>query len=809
MITQLDTENADLNLTTAVTCLTHTPDASNPILCQAYVALGDGTKNLDESGGTFIFEVYVGGNPIQPTAIIVDAASRALLMSPVFAVPANTQVIVRVLSPNVADTDVDVTCKLYDVGVSAASVNAECDSALSDIHLDHAADANGVLISTTARDVSGNLDVNTKTITNGAITADKLGADCITNAKIADNAIAAENIAGDAITNAKIADNAIAVENLADGAITAVKIANGAIDNATFAADVGSTAYATNILALAADKAIIQNNLDHLCLTATAGVDMTTEVADNTILSRILANGDTSAFVPATDNYLNFIDSTFNVHIWFVAKTGNDSNNGHSYGTALLTIGAAVTAASAGDTIIVYPGTYEENVDASSKSLNFIGIDRFASLIAPAESFALKLNSNSTVKNLGLQALEIATDAQALYVNAKSNIVIEDCFINGGADGLWTNQCSDISVRNCIIKGKYDAFRFSLENNLIVEKCSFTSTGTYDTGAPARAATGSGQAIFNNCIFRATRNDTSSQMVCGASLTGGEIAFNSCVFYATGGSNDTGDCYGIVNQSEYNDCWITCNNCAAYTALSGAPTKAHDFGIHTGGGYLFLNNCVYTKINADAGTLTTELKPTTAGNTLDVSATGEVGLDFDNIKDASGAHTLTNITVPTVTTTNTATAVTTVNGLANNVITAASINADAITNAKIADDAIAAENIKDAAIDNATFAADVGSTAYATNIIAQAASKGVDNSLDTAVPASPTANSINERVKAVDDLTQASGGGDLTAIKAKTDLLTSESGSVPTVAEIKTELESSGSKLDYIYQNRGSGGFNG
>jgi hypothetical protein len=44
------------------------------------------------------------------------------------------------------------------------------------------------------------------------------------------------------------------------------------------------------------------------------------------------------------------------------------------------------------------------------------------------------------------------------------------------------------------------------------------------------------------------------------------------------------------------------------------------------------------------------LRPTTAGNTLDVSATGEAGLDFANIKDATGAHTLTNITVPLVTT---------------------------------------------------------------------------------------------------------------------------------------------------------------
>lgn len=46
----------------------------------------------------------------------------------------------------------------------------------------------------------------------------------------------------------------------------------------------------------------------------------------------------------------------------------------------------------------------------------------------------------------------------------------------------------------------------------------------------------------------------------------------------------------------------------------------------------------------------TPLQPTVAGRTLDVATTGEAGLDFDNIKDATAPHTLTNITVPSVTT---------------------------------------------------------------------------------------------------------------------------------------------------------------
>jgi hypothetical protein len=50
-----------------------------------------------------------------------------------------------------------------------------------------------------------------------------------------------------------------------------------------------------------AQAAIVANNLDHLAKTATAAADMTTEVSDDTILARMLANGDTSAFDPSTD----------------------------------------------------------------------------------------------------------------------------------------------------------------------------------------------------------------------------------------------------------------------------------------------------------------------------------------------------------------------------------------------------------------------------------------------------------------------------------------------------------------------------
>jgi len=101
-------------------------------------------------------------------------------------------------------------------------------------------------------------------------------------------------IVNDGITAAKIAANAI----------TASEIADAAIDNATFAADVGTAAYASNRIALAVRKVLDELNLDHLMKSAVANnADMTTEVPDGTVLSNIMTKGsDTSDYAVATDS---------------------------------------------------------------------------------------------------------------------------------------------------------------------------------------------------------------------------------------------------------------------------------------------------------------------------------------------------------------------------------------------------------------------------------------------------------------------------------------------------------------------------
>ena len=118
----------------------------------------------------------------------------------------------------------------------------------------------------------------------------------------------------------------------AAGAIDAAAIAAGAIDNATFAADVGSTAYATNIIALAVDKAL--GNYDPP--TNTEFEARTIVAADYVVV------GDTIAAVTSVTNGVTLADDAITAAKFdestafplkaadsgatYVARTGADSD---------------------------------------------------------------------------------------------------------------------------------------------------------------------------------------------------------------------------------------------------------------------------------------------------------------------------------------------------------------------------------------------------------------------------------------------------------------------------------------------------
>ena len=73
----------------------------------------------------------------------------------------------------------------------------------------------------------------------------------------------------------------------------------------------------------------------------------------------------------------------------------------------------------------------------------------------------------------------------------------------------------------------------------------------------------------------------------------------------------------------------------------------------------------------------------------------------------------------------------------------------------------------------------------------------VDGALDTAIPGSPTADSVNERLVAIDDLTQAGGAGDLAAILVDTDDLQSNGVKLSAQGKLDVNAECDTALTDY------------
>jgi hypothetical protein len=50
--------------------------------------------------------------------------------------------------------------------------------------------------------------------------------------------------------------------------------------------------------------------------------------------------------------------------IWYVSPQGNDTQDGRKTGAAFKTLGRAVEAAKPGDTILIAPGAYDQDLPA-------------------------------------------------------------------------------------------------------------------------------------------------------------------------------------------------------------------------------------------------------------------------------------------------------------------------------------------------------------------------------------------------------------------------------------------------------------
>jgi len=330
--------------------------------------------------------------------------------------------------------------------------------------------------------------------------------------------------------------------------------------------------------------------------------------------------------------YLN--DSS---RVWHVAKVGNDGNSGHAgqypinlANDAKLTIGAAVTAAASGDKIIIWPGDYAENVNLGTKALTLIGVSRNQSKIVPATGNGVELTNNCILKNLSVEAIDTGTNSKGVSGSGKTNLIIEDCDIYGDWDAATLTNSNDVTLRNCRFRGKYDAANVAAVQGLIIENCVFRGLGTHDTNTHCRGLMAAGaRGTISNSIFYAERADVSTKDFGGIDMIQGSqravLAIQNCEFYAKGGTNNTGNAFGI--RVDFSNSVVSILNCAFYIESSYAATK-YDITVANANALAVVSNCAWKNgLNGNVKVLNT-LSPVDASGRVNLGTIKDVDADI-------------------------------------------------------------------------------------------------------------------------------------------------------------------------------------
>jgi hypothetical protein len=406
------------------------------------------------------------------------------------------------------------------------------------------------------------------------------GSGAITNGSIASSAISSAKFGASAITSTVLAANAIAAGNIATGAITAAKFAAGAIDAAAIAANaIGASELATDAVneirdAILSDSiafagaAITEARLAELDAAnlpaVTDGIKAKTDSLAFTVANQVDANvlgiegldptdqinaaADTALtdYDPPTKAELDAIWTTGHAHIWYVATTGNDGNAGHTRGGALLTIGAAITAAEDGDIIKVGTGTFDAALTVN-KALTIEGVGPDETIISNSADATVVTATVGGVTLRNLRVTKSGTTAGACIDKGSVNFfTLEDVYlfglaangtglIGGNASGLFLTRVRMAVTGHCL--DLTSATNIQIRDSVFLTTCQDSN----ETEVYCFNANGGTGITVTRSIFDIGNTDASSDHQVSARIGGtADVFFRDCAFFSDrfGGSGD-------------------------------------------------------------------------------------------------------------------------------------------------------------------------------------------------------------------------------------------------------------------------------
>ena len=139
--------------------------------------------------------------------------------------------------------------------------------------------------------------------------------------------------------------------------------------------------------------------------------------------------------------------------ILHVDKSGSDSNSGMSRSDAFATIQRAVDMAWDGDTILVWPGTYREDVDLKGRAITLQSADEAAVVTASTDyafSFYTGENANCVLRNFIITGCN-RTDGGAIYLYNNCSPTLTNLTITDNIYGIYSPEGAEPDVVNCIL----------------------------------------------------------------------------------------------------------------------------------------------------------------------------------------------------------------------------------------------------------------------------------------------------------------------------------------------------------------------
>ena len=310
-----------------------------------------------------------------------------------------------------------------------------------------------------------------------------------------------------------------------------------------------------------------------------------------------------------------------------VAKTGNDSNDG-SEGSPFLTINAAMLAASAGDTISIGAGTYDETIKSQSGISNLSGRIPQHFVGATGNPEDVIVTNDSTTGGHGVVSVSSqgsVSNITCVYTGTSNTIAAASSTTPSPQGATWTN---------CIMKSNTIGFEI-FGANVTIDRCTLISTheGTSQVGTGIEGiAGGATNPIIKSCLVQNFNTD-------GIDLSGRGPVMNCTVqtnFRRSAGRGIYAD--NVFNSIFHNNSGedltvgirgdTAVKHCISYGVdgdddFTGTETNCHGFSDVTSSGFTL-------PFHDEAGG---NFKPTAGSRAVagGTNSTGSVHLDTDRV----------------------------------------------------------------------------------------------------------------------------------------------------------------------------------